>query len=79
MTNFQDRRYVFIIAVLTAFAGALTINAVVVAIPTIGTELSMTAVQLGWIAQSFALAAAIFVLPFGRLADIWGRKRIFTV
>ena len=78
-TNSKDKQYILIVAVLTAFAGSVTINAVIVALPAIGIELSMNAVQLGWIAQSFALAAAIFVLPFGRLADIWGRKRIFTL
>ncbi len=57
MADSQYKRYVLIVAVLTAFAGSLTINAVIVAIPAIGDELTMTAVQLGWIAQSFALAA----------------------
>jgi len=30
------------------------------------------------VATSFLLAAAMFLVPFGRLADIYGRKRIFT-
>jgi EmrB/QacA subfamily drug resistance transporter len=36
------------------------------------------AVVLGWVATSFILAAAVFLLPFGRLADIHGRKRVFA-
>lgn len=38
----------------------------------------MNAILLGWVATSYLLTAAIFLIPFGRLADIHGRKRIFT-
>jgi EmrB/QacA subfamily drug resistance transporter len=40
-------------------------------------ELSMTALSLSWVATSFILAAAITLVPLGRLADIYGRKKIF--
>jgi len=33
---------------------------------------------LGWVATAYLLAAAMFIVPFGRLADIYGRKKIFT-
>jgi EmrB/QacA subfamily drug resistance transporter len=52
-------------------------SAVIVALPVISRELSMTALALSWVASSFILAAAITLLPLGRLADIYGRKRIF--
>jgi EmrB/QacA subfamily drug resistance transporter len=58
---------------LTPFMGAST-N---VALPAIARDLRVDAVQLGWIASSFLLAAAVFLVPFGRLADIHGRKRVF--
>ena len=38
----------------------------------------MNAVLLGWVATAYLLAAAMFLVPFGRLADIHGRKRVFT-
>lgn len=38
----------------------------------------MSAVALGWVATSYTLAVAIFLVPFGRAADIHGRKRVFT-
>ncbi|MCU0646074.1 MAG: MFS transporter, partial [bacterium] len=31
-----------------------------------------------WIATSYLLAAAMFLVPFGKIADIYGRKKIFT-
>lgn len=79
MADTQEKRYLLVIAVLTSFAGPLMLSAVTIALPAIGTELSMNAIQLGWVAQSFSLTMAVFVIPFGRLADIWGRKKIFTI
>ncbi len=79
MADTQEKHYLLIIAVLTSFAGPVMLSAVTIALPAMGKELSMNAVELSWIAQSFSLAMAVFVLPFGRLGDIWGRKKIFTL
>ncbi len=59
---------------LTPFMGS-SIN---IALPSIGSELAMDAISLGWVATAYLLAAAMFLVPFGRIADIYGRKRIFT-
>jgi EmrB/QacA subfamily drug resistance transporter len=53
-------------------------SAVNIAIPAIGKEFAMDAVSLSWVATSYLLAGAVFLLPFGRIADIYGRKHIFT-
>jgi EmrB/QacA subfamily drug resistance transporter len=79
MANTQTRRYILIVTVLTSFAGPLMLSAVTVALPTMATELSLNAVQLAWVSQSFGLSSAIFTIPFGRLADILGRKRLFAI
>ena len=34
---------------------------------------------LGWVATSFLLATAVVMIPVGRIADIYGRKRVFTL
>ncbi len=49
-----------------------------VALPYIGHEFSLHAIELGWVASSFLLAAAIVLLPLGRAGDLYGRKRLFT-
>jgi len=59
---------------LTPFMG----SAINVALPSMAQELSMDAVLLGWMATSYLLAAAVFLVPFGRLADIVGRKKVFA-
>jgi EmrB/QacA subfamily drug resistance transporter len=58
---------------LTPFMGA----AVNIALPSIGERFDMDAVLLSWVATGYLLAAAVFMIPFGRLADLIGRKRVF--
>lgn len=62
-------------AFLTPFLG----SAVNLALPAIGKDLNANAISLGWVISSFILSSAIFLLPFGKLADIAGRKKIFTI
>jgi EmrB/QacA subfamily drug resistance transporter len=49
-----------------------------IALPSIGKELSLDTVTLGWITTAYLLSSATFIVPFGRIADIYGRKRMFT-
>jgi EmrB/QacA subfamily drug resistance transporter len=69
------------VLIVTAFAAFLTPflgSAVNLALPSIGSELNTSAIGLGWVISSFLLSSAIFLLPLGRLADIIGRKKVFT-
>ena len=58
---------------LTPFMGS-SIN---IALPTIGKDFGAGAFSLSWITTAYLLAAAMFLVPVGRLADITGRKRVF--
>lgn len=51
-------------------------SSVNIALPSISKEFAVNSVALNWIALSFTLSTAIFILPFGRLADILGRKKL---
>ncbi len=79
MSKTQDKQYLFFTVLLTSVSGPIMLTAVTVALPTIGNELSMNAVQLGWVTQSFTLALVVCTLPLGRLADITGRGGIYTL
>ncbi len=48
-----------------------------VAIPFVGREFHADAVLLGWVVNSFLLVLSVFLVPFGRIADIFGLKKIF--
>ncbi|MGC9518098.1 MAG: MFS transporter [Desulfuromonadaceae bacterium] len=54
------------------------VSAVGVALPALGRDLDASALQLGLVETTYALAAAVFLLSMGRLGDIYGRKRIFV-
>jgi EmrB/QacA subfamily drug resistance transporter len=64
-------------ASLSSFLGAFMGSSVNVALPSIGSEFGMAAISLSWVATAYLMAAAIFLVPFGKLADMYGRKKIF--
>ena len=73
----SDRRAVLAVATLASFLTPLMSAAVNLALPSMAREFEMDAVLLSWVATGYLLAAAVFLLPFGRLSDIIGRKRVF--
>ena len=38
----------------------------------------MDAISLSWVSTAYLLAAGILLVPFGRIADMYGRKKIFA-
>lgn len=72
-------RSALIVATLTSFMGPFMVSSVNVALPAIGTDLHMNAIQLSWIATSYLLAMAVVLVPAGKLADIYGRKKLFAI
>lgn len=67
-----------LVATLANFLIPFTGSSVNIALPAIGAEFAADAIVLGWIPTAFMLAAAMFAVPFGRIADIYGMKRIFS-
>jgi len=39
----------------------------------------MDVVTLGWVSTIFLLAAAMFQIPFGKISDLYGRKKVFLI
>jgi len=77
MGDAATKQAVLLIATLTAFLTPFMASSINIALPAIEREFHVDAVLLAWVATSFLLPAAVFLLPFGRLADIHGRKKIF--
>jgi EmrB/QacA subfamily drug resistance transporter len=76
--NGISKRVVLLVATMASFLFPFMGSAVNIALPSLGKELSLDAVMLGWIATAYLLSSATFLVPFGRIADIYGRKKIFT-
>ncbi len=74
----EVRRAVMLMVVTSSFAMPLMLSSVTVALPRIADALKLGAVTLSWVPLVFLLASASTVLSFGRLADMYGRKRMFV-
>jgi EmrB/QacA subfamily drug resistance transporter len=77
--NRLNKRITLLVVTLAAFLAPFDGSSVNVALPSIGKEFSMDAISLGWVATAYLLASAMFLVPFGRIADIYGRKKIFNI
>ena len=77
-TDQATKRSALLIATLASFLTPFMVSSINIALPAIGREFSMNAVALSWVPTSYLLSAAIFLVPLGRLADIHGRKRMFS-
>ena len=80
--NSHSRSLKIIILVTTSisvFFTAFTTSALNVALPTVNKEFGASAILLSWVVTIYLLAVGVLQLPFGRLADILGIKRIYTI
>ena len=77
MNNPVNKKVVLLITTLSSFLAPFMGSSVFIGLPSIGEEFNMDVVLLSWVPLAYLLAAAIFLVPFGRIADIYGRKRIF--
>lgn len=73
----MNKKIVLLITTLSSFLAPFMASSVFIGLPSIGSEFSMDAILLSWVSSSYLLAAAMFLVPFGRIADIYGRKKIF--
>jgi EmrB/QacA subfamily drug resistance transporter len=72
-----QKQIVLLIAILAGFITPFDGSAVNIALPTMGAEFNMDAISLSWVATAYLLSSAIFLVPFGKIADIYGRKKVF--
>ncbi|SOD83769.1 MFS transporter [Streptomyces sp. Ag109_G2-15] len=70
-------RLVLVLLLAAQFMLAVDFSILNVALPVIGEGLGFPLAHLQWIATAFALCAAGFTLLFGRVADLFGRRRLF--
>lgn len=72
------KHYVLIIAALSSFLTPFMGSSVNVALPTIAAQFKIDAIVQNWIPASYLLSAAIFAVPFGRISEIYGMKKVFN-
>jgi EmrB/QacA subfamily drug resistance transporter len=72
-------RLTLLAVALATFMTYLDNNIINVAIPAIERDLHLTTSGLEWVVSSYILVFASLLLAGGRLADVWGRKRLFLI
>ena len=75
----EVRNRLFIAVLLGAFITSFSASAINVALPIIGKEFHLSPILLSWLSTLYLLSNAFFLLPFGKIADIYGRKRLFSI
>jgi EmrB/QacA subfamily drug resistance transporter len=74
-----SKRVVLVVSAITAFLSPFMISAVNIALPAIQEEFSAGAILLSWVAAANLLATAIFLVPAGKVGDMYGRKRVLAL
>ncbi|MEM1575628.1 MAG: MFS transporter [Nitrososphaerota archaeon] len=78
MNNNINKNFILIVTSLGSFLTTFMSSSINIALPSIGKEFLIDAILLSWVTTSYLLAITIFLVPFGRIADMYGKKKIFT-
>src|SRR4026207_2226273 len=78
MTQSNRRTWIALLLLcMVQFMVVLDIAIVNVALPSIQTDLGFSQENLQWVVSAYALLFGGFLLLGGRIADIYGRRRLF--
>ncbi len=75
----RDRWFVFVAVSCASFLATYTGSAVNVALPAIGAEFGMNPARLQYVVSAYLMMNAVLLVPFGRLADLYGRRLMFHI
>jgi MFS family permease len=79
MASERAQRNVLLASALGSSLAPFMVSALIVALPVIGQEFSADVPALSLLTNIFFIAAAVFLVPFGKIADTFGVKKIFTL
>lgn len=73
----QLKRAALMAAMMSSLVTPLMVSSVNIALPDMERSFNLDAITLSWVATAYLLSAAVFLVPLGRLADIFGRRRVY--
>lgn len=77
-TRFTGRQRLILLVLLgSGFMLSVDFSILNVALPDVGAGVGLSIAGLPWVTSAYALPAAGFTLVFGRIADLFGRRRLF--
>ncbi|KAK7677746.1 hypothetical protein QCA50_019298 [Cerrena zonata] len=67
------------ICTLSLIIVSATLSSSLIALPVTGRDLNIPEDQLQWVTSAYALSSGCLLIPFGRVADLYGRRNVFLV
>jgi MFS family permease len=74
-----DKTLILVICSIISFFLSFVGSGINVALPSIGKEFNANAILLNWVVTLSTLTLGVLMIPFGRLADIIGIKKVFAI
>ena len=78
MFDKKTQRAALHVAVLTAFLTTFSASCMNLSIPNMESEFQVTAAAIGWVITAYVLATAAMSIPFGKVADVKGRRKVIV-
>lgn len=76
--NKLSRFYIFLAVGCSSFLATYTGSAVNVCLHDLGIDLDLSPSQLSYVVGAYSVCTAVLLLIFGKLSDLWGRKKVFV-
>lgn len=76
--NKQQKTILFVV-ITTAFITTFTGSALNLSVPDMGEYFGVSATTVGWLVTGYTLVVAAMSVPFGRISDLTGRKRVLVL
>ncbi|KAJ3490675.1 hypothetical protein NLI96_g1242 [Meripilus lineatus] len=67
------------VCTLAGLIVSVTLSSVLISLPIIGEDLGIQEAQLQWLISAYSLSSGCLLILFGRLADLYGRRKVFIV
>ena len=73
-----EQKRIFLSVLMISFMGPFMGSSINIAIPTMAEGFGVAAQDLSWVVTAYLLGSVGVLVPFGRLADIVGRRRLYV-
>ncbi len=79
LTETREQKTILHVVVMTAFLTTFMGSALNLSIPAMEKEFGIGATMVGWIVTAYTLSVAAMSVPFGKIADAVGRRKILIL
>ncbi len=79
MYDKKVQRAALLVAVLTAFLTTFSASCMNLSVPHMESDFQVSAAAIGWVMTAYIIATAAMSIPFGKIADVKGRRKVMIV